>query len=200
MQPEPVLPQEPQKPQEHASELTGVSPVTKPPRKFNFKIVFLIILLLAVAGVGYWAFQLNTSLRAAQDSLATLQGKYDDLASENGRLTTEFGQVSSELEQTNTELASTNDTLKTTRADLAKSNQEGSDLQEKMKKAGLYVEIMRGAFRDKDTLLQTFLKVLLVKDSKLTDLYETYLKSRSSSDLLKWSSYLISTTVEILEQ
>lgn len=197
MQPEPVLPQEPQ---EHASELPGVSPVTKPPRKFNFKILFLIILLLAVAGVGYWAFQLNTSLRAAQESLATLQGKYDDLASENDRLTTEFGQVSSDLEKTNTELASTNDTLKTTRADLIKSNQEGSDLQTKMKKAGLYVEIMRGAFRDKDTLLQTFLKVLLVKDSKLTELYETYLKSRSSSNLLKWSSYLISTTVEILEQ
>jgi septal ring factor EnvC (AmiA/AmiB activator) len=200
MQPEPVLPQEPQQPQVNTSELPGEVSVAKPSRKFNFKILFLIILLLAVAGLGYWAFQVNTNLKAAQESLATLQGKYDDLASENGRLTTEFGQVSSDLEQTNAELASTNDALKTTKSDLSKSNQEASDLQEKMKKAGLYVEIMRGAFQDKDTLLQTFLKVLLVKDSELTSLYETYLKSRSSSDLLRWSSYLISTTVEILEQ
>ncbi|RJP47136.1 MAG: hypothetical protein C4583_17125 [Anaerolineaceae bacterium] len=197
MQPEPALSQEPQG---TASELPGENPVTKSPRKFNFKILFLIILLLAVAGVGFWAFQLNTSLKAAQESLATLQGKYDDLTAENGRLTTEFGQVSSELEQTNTELASTNDTLKTIKAELTKSNQEVSDLQEKMKKAGLYVEIMRGAFKDSDTLLETFLKVLLVKDSELTSLYETYLKSRSSSDLLRWSSYLISTIVDILEQ
>jgi septal ring factor EnvC (AmiA/AmiB activator) len=197
MQPEPVLPQQPQ---EHASELPGETPVTKPPSKFNFKIVFLIILLLAVGGAGYWAFQMNTSLKAAQESLATLQGKYDDLTAENGRLTTEFGQVSSDLEQTNTELATANEALKTAKSDLSKSNQEASDLQAKMKKAGLYVEIMRGAFKDKDNLLTTYLKVAIVKDSKLAEMYDTYLKSRSSTDLIKWSSYLISAIVDILEQ
>lgn len=196
MQPEPVLPQAPQ---EQASELPSGDSTPKPPRKFNIKIVFLVVLILAVAGLGYWTVQLNSSLKSEQGSLATLQGKYDDLTSENGRLTTEFGRVSSELEQTNTELASTNETLKTTRTDLSKSKQEVSDLEAKMNKAGLYVEILRGAFKDKDNLLATFLKVTLVKDSELTELYETYLKSRSSTDLLKWFSYLISTTVEVLK-
>ena len=193
MQPEPALPQE------QASEVQGGNPGTAPPRKFNVKIPFLVLLILAVAGLGFWAFQLNTNLKAAQTSLATLQGKFDDLTAENGRLTTEFGQVSSELEQTNTELASTNETLKTAKADLSKSKQEASALEAKMKKAGLYVEVMRGAFKDKDNLFVTLLKVMLVKDSKLTELYETYLKSKSSADLLKWSSYLISTTMEVLK-
>lgn len=196
MQPEPALSQEPQK---QESELQGGNPVTAPPRKFNVKILFLILLILAVAGLGFWAFQQNTNLKAAQMSLATLQGKYDNLIAEKGRLTTEFGQVSSELEQTNTELASTNETLKTTRADLSKSKQEASDLEAKMKKAGQYVEVMRGAFKDKDNFFATLLKVMLVKDTKLTELYDTYLKSRSSADLLKWSSYLISTAVEVLK-
>jgi Tfp pilus assembly protein PilO len=197
MQPEPALPQEPQK---QESELQGGNPVTAPPRKFNVKIIFLILLILAVAGLGFWAFQLNTNLKAAQTSLETLQGKYDDLTAENGRLTTEFGQVSGELAQTSTELASTTELLKTAKADLSKSKQEVSALEAKMKKAGLYVEIMRGAFKDKDNLFVTYLKVAIVKDSELTELYDTYMKSRSSTDLLKWFAYLISTTVEILKQ
>ncbi len=147
------------------------------PRKFNWKIPVLVILILAVAGLGYWTWQLSTNLKAAQQSLSALQGKYDDLTTENSRLTTELGQTSSELEQTNTELAGTNDTLKTTHSDTSKLKQEASNLLSKKDKSFKYVDIMRGIFEDKDTFLETMLKVLLTGDAKLFELYNTYTRS-----------------------
>ncbi len=169
------------------------------PRKFNWKIPILVILILAVAGLGYWTWQLSTNLKAAQQSLSALQGKYDDLTAENSRLTTDLGQTSSELEQTSTELAGTNDTLKTTRSDTSKLKQEASNLQSKKDKSFKYVDIMRGIFEDNDTFLETMLKVIITSDAKLLELYNTYTQSRSTTDLGNWTKHLLTKAVELLK-
>ena len=169
------------------------------PRKFNWKIPILILLILAVAGLGYWTYQLSTNLKVAQQSLAALQGRHADLTTKNDGLTTEFTQVSGDLESTNTELATTRETLKTAKSDLSKSKQDASALQSKKTKAGKFVEIMRGVFEDKDSFIETYLKVLATGDAKLSDLYNAYMKSKSSVDLFTWSGYLISKAVEFLK-
>ena len=196
MQPDPSQPEVQQVP---ASGPQGGDLDKAVPRKFNWKIPILVILILAVAGLGYWTWQLSTNLKAAQQSLSALQGKYDDLTAENSRLTTELGQTSSELEQTNTELAGTNDTLKTTRSDTSKLKQEASNLQSKKDKSFKYVDVMRGIFEDNDTFFETMLKVIITGDAKLLELYNTYTKSRSTTDLGNWTEHLLTKAVELLK-
>ncbi len=196
MQPDPSQPEVQQVP---ASGPQGGDLDKAVPRKFNWKIPILVILILAVAGLGYWTWQLSTNLKAAQQSLSALQGKYDDLTAENSRLTTELGQTSSELEQTSTELAGTNDTLKTTRSDTSKLKQEASNLQSKKDKSFKYVDVMRGIFEDNDTFFETMLKVIITGDAKLLELYNTYTKSRSTTDLGNWTEHLLTKAVELLK-
>jgi len=196
MQPDPSQPEVQQVP---ASGPQGGDLDKAVPRKFNWKIPILVILILAVAGLGYWTWQLSTNLKAAQQSLSALQGKYDDLTAENSRLTTDLGQTSSNLEQTSTELAGTKDTLKTTRSDTSKFKQEASNLQSKKDKSFQYVNIMRGIFENKDTMFDTFVKVLLTGDVKLLELYNTYSKSRSTTDLDNWTEHLLSKAMELLK-
>ncbi len=200
MQPEPSLPQEPQAEKPAPQELGVVS--SPPPKRSNvakiIQIALLVLLILGVAGLGYWDYQLNTQLKAAQESLSDLHGQYDELTTQKNSLASELDSTNSELANTKTELDTTNETLSTTKSDISKSNQDINTLKSKMEKAGKYMEIMRGAYEDHDVLLITFIKIAAIKDSKLEELFNAYLKTSSSADFLKWLGYLLTTAKDTL--
>jgi len=198
MQPDPSLVQEPQAevPAPQEPPVAEVKPRLKKP---IFKIVILVLLVFAVAGLGYWNYQLSANLKAAQQSLATLQGKHDNLTAQKNQLTSDFEKASSDLAQAKTELESTNATLSTAKSDLSKSKGDEKALREKMDRAGQYIEIMRGIFVDEDVNFVTYLKIVLVKDGKLDSLFQEYMASGSYGDLVEWLAHLLSTVEGLLK-
>jgi septal ring factor EnvC (AmiA/AmiB activator) len=194
MQPDSSLAQEPQTPLQAA----GSVPEAPKPRRNIVIPILLVLLLLAASGVGYWAYQLNTQLTRAKQSLSALQAKHDTLKSEKSKLSTELDQVNSELADTNAAIEKTKSDSTAATAELSKYNDEASALISKMGKAEKYIEILKGAFADKDNVIETFLKVSAIKDSKLDSLWADYLASKSNS-FVKFMAYIISTTVDILK-
>lgn len=167
--------------------------------KFNIQIVFLVILVLATAGLGYWAFQTNGQLAAATTSLNDLNGKYEALGSEKDSLSSELTKTQGEIETANSETETTKATLATTKSDISKANQAVSALKTKMEKAAKYLNIMRGMFEDEETWLETLLRVIAIGDGKLLELLDKYLDSESTGDFLAWIGYLLTTTRDILQ-
>jgi uncharacterized protein (DUF3084 family) len=178
--------------------VTPVTEVKKAPGKFNFLAVFLVILLLALAGVGYWAITLNASLKATQDSLTTLQGKYDSLTTEKEQLSTDLGLANTELETTKAELEKAKGELTSAKSDLTKSNGEVTAMQAKIDKASKYVAIMKAMFADQDAL-GALTKMKDVKDPKLESLFLEYAKTTSPADLMKWLAYIFTTLSDLLK-
>ena len=200
MQPGPALPQEPQK---QESELQGGNPVTAPPRKFNVKIIFLTLLILAVAGLGFWSVQVNINLKAAQQSLAVAQSRYDALIAGNAKLTADLGQTNTELEQANTELAKTNETLTTTKSEISKVNSQVLSLKSKKEKAQPYATLLFSVFflPENDAKWPViFFEILQLKDKELSDLFSNYIQTPTQINFEKWIGYAITAMGEILRK
>ena len=190
MQSDPSIPQEPQ-PAPPVAE-------TKPaPRKINFLTIFLgiavVFLCLALAGLGYWAFTLNTNLQATQADLSELQGKYDSLTTEKNKLSNDFDQTSTELEAVKDELENTKGDLSTAQSDLADSKDAAAALRTKMDKASQYVAIM-----DNDAA-GAIQKMSDVDDSKLESLFLDYVNTRDSTKLQAWMAYIFNTVFDLLK-
>ena len=109
MQPDPLTPQ----PEEKQPDPSPVQ--EKKPAKRNVGSIILgilvVLLLVAVAGLGYWAYTLNTDLIATQGELTSLQAEHEqlktDLASaqsDNDQLTADLNQAKADLEKTNGDL------------------------------------------------------------------------------------------------
>lgn len=171
---------------------------TPPPKKFNAKILLLILLILAVGGLGTWTIMGMTNLKAAQAKLEGLQGKYDDLTAQNSQLKTELAQVSSELDGINAELSTTNETLKTAKSDLSKSRQENSALQSKKSNSTKFVVIMASLFNADSSDFLTYFLVFATNDEENKELFSKFAKTHNSTDLSNWIKYVISKAIESL--
>ncbi len=75
-------------------------------------VLFSLLLFFIAAGLGYWAYTLNTQLTATQQQLNTLQTEhtqlkadYETLQADNGKLTTELTQTKADLEKNKSTLA-----------------------------------------------------------------------------------------------
>ena len=204
MQPEPSILQDQQveapiapKPQEEIPQ----PEVKKPARKINFLTVFLVILLLAVAGLGYWVWQLNTMLMATQQNMATLQGNFD-------KLTTQKNSLSTELDTTRAELEKTKADLSTTQADLEKAQGETKSLREKMDKASKWMDVAMAEIVDNENHTSIAKKVDSLGDAKLKSLWKefddvevTTLKGLTNAmeKLSAFRRYLLETIVDLLK-
>lgn len=150
--------------------------------------VFLGIAIIAAAGLGFWANQLNTNLNATQKKLTTLQSDYDSLKANNGQLTTNLSQVNSDLDQTKTTLTNTQTTLTNTQtqltgaqSDLAKASSDKNDLQSKIVKIKPYLDLAYAIYVTDENKTGIDERVNATNDSKLSSLWSS-LKSDPSRD------------------
>jgi len=174
MQPDSSLSQEPQ-------NVPPVAELKKSPMKINFLAIILAIVLLILAGVGYWGFTLNTSLKATQGTLTTLQGKYDSLTSEKNTLASNLDTITAELEATKAE-------LEKTKTDLSKAEQKAASLRASMDKAMDWLNVAIAVEVDGENDKSVMEKINTLGDSKLASLYKasTDFEIKSSNDIDKW--------------
>lgn len=145
-------------------------------------VAILCVLLAAVAGVGYWAYTLNTNLTSTRQQLASLQSNYDQLKSENASLTTDLSAAKTDLQKAKDELATTQDNLK-------REQEKSKTLQAKVDKAKKYVDVMYGAWVENDSFSQTESKIKATNDTNLINKFETYLNAKNTANFDAWFDY-----------
>lgn len=170
----------------------------KKKRKFSIRGLLLVLLLLVVGGLGYWTFQLNTSLNHERQEVAILNSKYDAMTGRKNALTGELEKTRTDTESLKAETESTNKTIEDTKKETADSKKDIKELKEKMGKAWSYLNVMRGVFEDKDNIIETLFSVLAVDDENLSSLFLNYLRSPTTSNFYSWLGYLLSTAETIL--
>ena len=166
MQPESFSQQEAEQP------VTSLIQETKPSRRNLTTIilaVFLVIFLGAAAGLGYWAYTLNSSLITTQQQLAEVQSDHAKLQSGNENLTTELAQVKTDLEESSKDLTNTQTKL------------------EKMQDENLKLKVKIEAASKKLQILYAFSTVSVPTDILAID---TMIKATEDRQLLeRWNDF-----------
>jgi septal ring factor EnvC (AmiA/AmiB activator) len=159
--------------------------------------LFCVVLLCAMAGLGYWAYTLDKDLTAARADIAKLQGEKDTLNSEKNKLTTDLNSTRSELDAAKAELSATKAELETAKADLESARSDMAALQANMDKALKYLNIFDG-FWD-DTYAETEVKIKATNDSALLSSYRVWENSRKNDDFYAFFDDVIDTIIGILK-
>lgn len=142
----------------------------------KFLIGFLIfILLIGVAGLGYWGYTLNNDLTAAQSRLAELQGKHDELQADNEKLTSEIAQTKADIEKAQ-------DDTKSARSDLTNAQNKAKIVTERLTTTSKYMAIVDSIFVKEDNDIVITIEVALINDTELTGLFETIIKKGATTE------------------
>jgi septal ring factor EnvC (AmiA/AmiB activator) len=157
-----------------------------------FGVVLLCILLTAVAGLGYWAYKLNTDLTTTRQQLAALQTDYDTLKSNNDKLTADYAQSQSDLEKTNGE-------LKTTENSLKDSQDQNKTQRTKMDTARKKIAVIEAIFwnNEKDNVIESLVKA--VNDSQLLTKWNKFKSSPTQSNAQDFADYLFGSAQDDLK-
>ena len=151
---------------------------------------FICVLLVAVAGLGYWAYSADNKLTATQQQLATLQGQYDTLKSNES-------QMAATLEQAQVDLKKAQGDLATAQADLSQAKSQTSSLQAKIDKASKYLNIFVGFWGD--TYSQSESKIRVTNDSQILSLYQRYENSTTNQDFYTFFDAVVAAIVNSLK-
>lgn len=178
--------------------------VKKQPKRNIAAIIlglFAFILLLAVAGLGFWAFSLNTKLTAAQQELTALQGEHSTLQADYAALTSEKKKLDADLTQSKSNLDKTNTHLATAQTDLAKSQEEIKALDAKISKAKKLSDILY-TFTTAKSASDIFKVDTLVKDANNASLkakWDKFTASPSPEGSSDFIFYLITSIRDTLK-
>jgi septal ring factor EnvC (AmiA/AmiB activator) len=192
--------------QEQSQAVMPVVPALEPksPKKRNILTIVLVAVLffsgVALAGVSFWAYRLNTDLKSTKAALTALQGQYDSLSAEKNKLTSSLDTTTSDLNAAKTELEQAKKDLTNTQSELDKSRQEVSNLQTRTEKAVQYVDVLSGFFLADSTYTQHKRRVDKVGDSTLSELLEQW--NKNVNDTNAWNdyvSYIIGTIMDSLK-
>lgn len=178
---------------------TPVTEVKTTPKKSNGLSVLLIVLLLAVVGLGAWGFVMNSNLKAAQSAQVELQSKFDSLTSETSTLTTDLEAADADLEKAKADFEKAKKDLSTARADLTKSQETVVASKADIEKALKYLDVAAGLFVESDNLDELKVKVNSLNDSALMEKFDTYYKSKNEKDFSAWLGYLFQTIADLLD-
>jgi len=218
MQSDSPLPQEPQEPQVQP-QVQPQEPQFEPPvmgaalprKKSKVGTILLTLFLLIAIGATAWTWnrvsKLKVDLANAQTSLSDLQAEYETLTAEKAALDGELASVKSEIESTQEELTSTQDELASTKEAIAttktgttKVKTEIAALKKKMGRASIYNEVLWGWFANNEDLFLIYFRIYFIEDAKLTELFDTFLGSRTTANYYNWIGYILETMVDILEK
>jgi flagellar basal body-associated protein FliL len=176
-------------PQEVKQPEPSFVPETKKPKRnliVIILIVFLVVLCGAVAGLGFWAYKLNTSLAATQQQLAALQSDYAKLKGDNEKLTADLSQSKADLEKNNGDLT-------TAQNDLKIAQNQNEKLQGKIDLAGKKVEILYAfsTVKNATDLLAVDTLIKETNDKQLLAEWNNFVSSPSADKSVKFLFYLI---------
>lgn len=144
-----------------------------------FGVVILCILLAAAAGLGYWAYTLNTQLTATQQQLASLQSDYDALKSSNDKLSSDYAKSQSDLTTAQADLKKAQD--------LTKTQQTNMDITSKK------VKVVEAIFWNKqnDSAIESLVKA--TNDSQLLTKWNKLKMSTTQANAVDFGDYLFSS-------
>lgn len=174
------------------------------PRKRNTSTIVLgiltFILLVAVAGLGYWGFTLNTKLTTTQQQLTALQGEQAKLQSDYAALTSDKEKLNTELTQTKADLEKANTDLANAQADLKKSEDQNKSLQTKISEAQKRINVAVGIFVKQQNDKSVEADVRATKDAKLLELWNKFLSAHGAgTSFLDFMSYLFQSAADELK-
>jgi hypothetical protein len=168
------------------------------PRRRNTSAIALgsiaFILLLAVAGVGYWAFTLNAQFTTTQQQLTALQGEHESLQADYAKLQGDNEKLNADFSQTKTDLDKTSGDLANAQDDLKKSNDANTGLKTKITSASKKAEILY-AFSTAKTATDILAIDSLIKatnDSQLIADWKNFANSPSEATSTEILLYLMS--------
>lgn len=170
-------------------------------KKSNPMLIVAVILVLALAGAGYWGFSQSSALKATQTELAALQSQYDSLTAEKNQLSTDFDATKAELETTKTDLDKTKGDLATTQGDLKKSQEQGASQQAKIDKAGELTDILN-AYANVKTSDDFFKLTSMIDQSNNKELqaeWKKFTDSPTAENSAKFMLYLITAINDALK-
>ncbi|MBN2119355.1 MAG: hypothetical protein JW730_22480 [Anaerolineales bacterium] len=137
----------------------------------------VVVLFVAAAGLGFWAYSLNTKLAAAEQQLAALQGDYDKLKADNATLTSDKDKLNADLTQTKADLEKANADLAAAQGDLKTAQDQNSDLNARMNKANKLAEILYTWFTTNDAagIFKLDSQIKATDDAKLKSLWDRFM-------------------------
>ena len=143
--------------------------------------LLVVALLVAVAGLGFWAYSLNTKLAAAEQQLAALQGDHDKLQTNYATLTSDKDKLNADLTQTKADLEKANADLTAAQGDLKTAQDQNSDLNARMNKANKLAEILYTWFTTNDAagIFKIDSQIKATDDAKLKSLWDQFMRSPS---------------------
>lgn len=178
---------------------TPVTEVKPTPKKSSGLSVLLIVLLLAVVGLGIWGFVMSSNLKGTQSAQVDLQKKYDSLTSETDTLSADLEQAGADLEKAKANLEKAKKDLTTAQTDLAESQEAIVADKADIEKALNYLDVAVGMFVESDNLDEVRSKVKALNDSVLTEKFEMYYQSRDEADFGGWLGELFQTIYDLLK-
>lgn len=164
--------------------------------------LLVIFLLVVAAGLGFWAYSLNTRLASAQQQLAALQAEHDKLQTDHTTLVSDHEKMNTDLTQTKADLEKANADLATAQADLKKAQDQNEALSTKISKASKLANILHSWFisdNNKVDFIGITLQVKEVNDAKLSALWAKYVTSGTKSDITELFNYLITVLRDSLK-
>jgi predicted nuclease with TOPRIM domain len=171
------------------------------PKKFNFMNIVVVILALALVGVGFWGFQQSSALMVTQSGLATLQGKYDSLTAEKTKLSTDLDANKAELDTTKAELEKTKGELTTAQSDLTKLQDQSKALQAKIDAAGKKAQILYAFSTVKTTadLLAVDALIKASNDKQMQTEWSKFMSAPTAQSSADFLLYLMASVRDALK-
>jgi septal ring factor EnvC (AmiA/AmiB activator) len=180
-------------------------PVYVPEKKrsvnvFGISMTVVSLLLLCVsAGLGYYAYTLNTNLTNTTNALAALQAEHDKLKADYATLQGDNSKLNSDIAALQSELDATKNDLATAQTDLQAAKDQTAALQTKIEAALRRLDVLVGWWVEDKTEKGVEADIRATRDTKLLDLFQTYLSSSNFNDFDRWLSYLIESIVNELD-
>jgi septal ring factor EnvC (AmiA/AmiB activator) len=192
MQPDSLSPQEVQQ-----AEPSLVQETKAPKRNLTATILvtFLVILCIGVAGLGFWAYKLNTSLAATQRQLTTLQKEHVKLQSDYAKVKSDNEKLTADLNQSKADFEKTNGDLDTAQADLKKSQDQNKGFQDKIALTGKKAEILYAfsTVKNATDILAIDTLIKATNDQQLLTQWNSFFSSPSTDNSVKFLLYLIAS-------
>lgn len=179
------------------TETPAVEPGKK--SKTSSLTIALIILLVVALGLGTGGFILNSNLKSARTTHASLQKNHEALTSDTTKLTSDLEKAKTDLKKANEDLEKARKDLTTAQENLAKSGDTITRHRENIAKALLYLDVASALFIDKAELTALTAKVVAVKDPQLEEKFSAYTSGGSTDDFNAWLAYLFGTIADLLK-